>query len=271
MSTEEEVGVGAAQDAADARDLGELGKHALALPDDLLAVGARDGEVPRLQRGLGERAGRAGDVVRRLQAVQETGNLGAREGRSQSDAREAKGLAQRLHHHQVGPLRHPLREAGALGREVDVRLIDHDDAVPRRVLQHLLNVLFADQVGRRVPGRADVDKFDVLVCREGLVDLVRLQLEPVGDVQRHLDDAHIIDVGADGVHAVRRGAGEDLVLAGNAETSQQSVDGLVRADADEEVLGSQLLLRVRVGVAKLAEQLLELYLVTEAREESATQ
>jgi hypothetical protein len=65
----------------------------------------------------------------------------------------------------------------------------------------------------------------------------------------------------DAVHAVGGRAGEDLFAAGDAEGAEEGVDGFVGADADEEVFGGERFCRVGVGVAEVAEELLEVCLV----------
>jgi len=65
----------------------------------------------------------------------------------------------------------------------------------------------------------------------------------------------------DGVHAVGGRADEDAVDAGHAEAPQQGVDGLIAADADEQVVRGEGLLGVGVGRPQVAEQLLEVGLV----------
>jgi len=50
-------------------------------------------------------------------------------------------------------------------------------------------------------------------------------------------------------------------VAWSAEGAEQGVDGFVGADADEEVGGVQVFGCVRVGVAEVAEELLEFVLV----------
>jgi hypothetical protein len=64
------------------------------------------------------------------------------------------------------------------------------------------------------------------------------------------------------VHAVGRRADENLFAAGNAEGTDEGINGFVRADADEEVVGGEGLGGVGVGIAEVAELLFELYLMT---------
>lgn len=66
---------------------------------------------------------------------------------------------------------------------------------------------------------------------------------------------------ADAVHAVCGRADEDAVARGDAERAEEGVDGFVAADACEEVGGCEGSRGVRVCVAEVAEELLEVVLV----------
>jgi N-acetylglutamate synthase-like GNAT family acetyltransferase len=68
-------------------------------------------------------------------------------------------------------------------------------------------------------------------------------------------------LGGNRVHAVGGRARQDLVFARGAEGADKSVNGFIAANTDEEVVGCQVLFCVGVGVAEVAEQLLELRLV----------
>jgi len=70
------------------------------------------------------------------------------------------------------------------------------------------------------------------------------------DVERHLDDLDVVNLGAHAVHAIRRRAHEHAVPAGRAGDAEQEVDHLVRADAEEDVGG-------RGDRAEVADQVLE--------------
>jgi hypothetical protein len=65
----------------------------------------------------------------------------------------------------------------------------------------------------------------------------------------------------DAVHAVGGRADEDLIARGDAEAAQQGVDGLVAADAYEQVCRADGLGGVSVGVAEGAEEGLQVVLV----------
>jgi hypothetical protein len=65
----------------------------------------------------------------------------------------------------------------------------------------------------------------------------------------------------DAIHAVCGRTCEDLLFAGYAEGADKGVDGFIGADADEEVGGCDGLGGVGVGVAEVAEELLEFFLV----------
>ena len=58
----------------------------------------------------------------------------------------------------------------------------------------------------------------------------------------------------DAVHAVGGRAGEDFVASWDAEAAEERIDGFVRADAHEEVVWSEVLGRVDVSVAEVAEE-----------------
>jgi hypothetical protein len=68
-------------------------------------------------------------------------------------------------------------------------------------------------------------------------------------------------LGGHAIHAVCGRADEDLLATGDAEGANEGIDGFVRADADEEVVWGEGFGGVGVGVAEVAELLLELYLV----------
>ena len=53
-----------------------------------------------------------------------------------------------------------------------------------------------------------------------------------------LDDVNVVDVGADLVHAIRGGCNHDGILGGDAKDADEQVDGLVGADADEDLVGA---------------------------------
>jgi vacuolar-type H+-ATPase subunit E/Vma4 len=57
-------------------------------------------------------------------------------------------------------------------------------------------------------------------------------------------------LGGDGVHAVGRRAGEDLVDARSAEATEEGVDGFIRSYADEEIGRGEVAGGVVVGVAE---------------------
>jgi hypothetical protein len=65
----------------------------------------------------------------------------------------------------------------------------------------------------------------------------------------------------DGVHPVGGRADQDAILAWHAEGAEEGVDGFIGADADEEVGRGEGLGGVGVGVAEVAEELLEVVLV----------
>ena len=92
-----------------------------------------------------------------------------------------------------------------------------------------------------------------------------MQLEAVVHVQWHLHDIDVVYLRADAVHSVGRWAGQDLILAGCAEASEQGVDGFIGSDTDEEALGLEGFLCVVVGITEVAEELLKFDLVTESR------
>ena len=58
----------------------------------------------------------------------------------------------------------------------------------------------------------------------------------------------------DAVHAVGGRAGEDFVAPWDAEAAKERIDGFVRADAYEEVVWGEVLGRMDVGVAEVAEE-----------------
>ncbi len=121
------------------------------------------------------------------------------------------------------------------------------------MLQHSLDVGLADQVGGRVARGAKVDHLDRWVGGEFCVDQVRLGVEGVRRVEWDFEDANVVDGGGDGVHAVRGRTCENLVDAWGAESAEEGIDCLIAADADEEVVWCQGLLRVNVSVAEINE------------------
>ena len=155
-----------------------------------------------------------------------------------------------------------LGEGGAVRGEVDVGLVHDDDAVPGRVGEDLLDVGFGEQGAGGVARGAEVDELDAVVAvGEGGGDGGDVNGKVGRGEKRDLNEADVVDGGGDGVHAVRRGADENGVAAGDAEAAQQGVDGLVAADADEQVIRRDGARRVVVGVSEVAEELLELALV----------
>lgn len=55
---------------------------------------------------------------------------------------------------------------------------------------------------------------------------VNFKPSSVGD-QRHLDNRHVVHVGGNGVHPVRRRAHEDLLLCGSGGDAHDEVDDFV--------------------------------------------
>jgi len=239
----------------------QLPHQPLPLLNDPLQIPPHDSQTTLAQRAPRQRARRAADVVRGLEAIEEARDGLAGEGDAEADASEPKGLAEGLHDDEVIPLGNPLGEAGALGREVDVSLVDDDDAVPGGVLEDGLDLGPGDQRAGGVAGGADVDELDGGVGGEGGGDGGDVEGEFGGGGQRHLDEADVVDLRGDAVHAVGGGADEDLIAGGDAETAQQGVDGLVAPDAHKQVCRADGLGSVGVGVAEGAEEGLQVVLV----------
>lgn len=246
---QQEIALGTTAKTAHAGNRSNLLDDSVALGNDLGPVGFHDGEARRADGGVGEGAGRAGDVVRRLEAVEQRGNGRGGKGHAETDAGHAKGLGEGLHHDQVGVLGHQLGEGGVFGRKVDVGLVKHDDAVPRRVVEQRHDIGLVQQRAGGIARRAEIGNLDGRVGRERGRDGGHVEAKRGRGQQRHFDNGNVVDLRRDGVHAVCRGACQDAVLAGDAEAAQQGVDGLVAADTDEEVGRRERLFGVGVGVA----------------------
>lgn len=258
---EQKVTCGSTSLPAHALNLGQFLNQPFPLGHNLGSICPHDGQAPVPQRRLRKRARGASDVVRGLHAVQHAGNGRGGEGGAEADAGHAKGLGQGLHDDKIGVLGDELGEGRVPGRKVNVCLVEDHDAGPRRVVEDLDYMFLGEEGAGRVAGGAKVGQLDVGLAGQGGGHGGDVEGELGGGREGHLDDVDVVDLGGHGVHAVRRGARQDAVLAGDAEAAQQGVDGLVAADADEQVLGADGLGGVGVRVAQPAEQLLQLGLV----------
>ena len=152
------------------------------------------------------------------------------DGEAAPDPREAEGFAKGLEDDDVVVLGGKVGHTAVLGK-VHISLVD-DDKTGEGGGQ-LLHVRGGHGLGGRVPWRADEDHLGVFVYN--LEHRVDPQVERGG--QGNLLDGYIVDVGADAVHAVGGGGGNDIVKAWLAEDSKEHVDGLVGADPDENSKG----------------------------------
>lgn len=263
---QQEVALGAAAQPPDAGDPGQPGDHPVPLGDEPRPVLTHGAETLGGQGVRGQGAGGGGDVIGGLEAVQDAGDWGRAEGGAEPDAGHAEGLGQGLHDDEVGPLVDPLGQGGlalVAAGEVDVGLVQHDDAIPGGMLEDAADVILGQQRAGGVSRGAQVDELDVVVggVVEGGEDGGQVELEGRGGEQGHAVQGDVVDVGGDGVHAVGGGADQDAVTGGDTEAAQEGIDGLVGADADKEVVRGEGLVRVGTGAAQVAQLLLEGVLV----------
>lgn len=247
---QQEIALGSAVQPPNSGHLGQFLHQPLSLLDNQVLISSHDAEVLRAQRRARQLRRGVRNVVRRLHVVQDLGDGWVGKRSAQPDAREPKRLGQRLHDDQVGPLGDPLCQRGALGRKVNVRLVQHDDAVPV-CLQDRLHVFFLEQLPRRVARRAEVCELYAWVRGERFLDGGDVEVER-GELEGHFDERDVVDLRGDAVHAVCGWACQDLLLAWGAESADERVDGFVRAHAYEEVLWADVLRRVGVSVAEVA-------------------
>ena len=191
------------------------------------------------------------DVVGILHLIIYIDNLPGGKGHAQTDGCRGPRLRHGLQDDEV-LVADQLGAQRLLLREVDVRLVDDDDALER--LDDLHYLVAAERIASRVVGRADPHYLRALVAR--CQQLVGMHLEVV--VQQDATVLHVVDVGTHLIHAVRRLDGHHVVTPRLAEDAVSQVDGLVAAVAQEyHVLGHALhllqqLLQLalqRVGVA----------------------
>ena len=162
---------------------------------------------------------------------------------------------------EIGVFSDELGERGVFRGVIDVCLVDDDDAIPRGVGKELLDIGPGEKGTRGVTRRGYVNELDVRIGRQrggygGDVELkVRCRAEG------NLEGGYVVDLGEDGVHAIRRRADQDGVAAGGAETADKSINRLIATDADEDVLRGERGGRVGFDVAQVAEELLESVLV----------
>ena len=128
-----------------------------------------------------------------------------------------------------------LLSQGQLLGEVDVRLVDDDDAL--ELVDDLQYLVAVERVARRVVGRAYPYQLRVAVacCQQAVgVELVVV-------VKENLTILDVVDVGAHLIHAVCGFYGYDIVAPWLAEDAVGQVNGLVAAVAQEDVFGRHAL------------------------------
>mmetsp|Transcript_3915 Transcript_3915/g.11337 ORF Transcript_3915/g.11337 Transcript_3915/m.11337 type:complete len:209 (-) Transcript_3915:156-782(-) len=119
----------------------------------------------------------------------------------------------------------------ALLGEVDVGLVQRDDAVKARVAE-LLHLRVRDSPGRGVARRGHEHDLGGVIGggdHRGNVQLERRRQ------RRHLD-VNVVHLGADLVHAVGGRRDQDAVLARVAEDADEHVEPLVAANTQENLL-----------------------------------
>ena len=87
------------------------------------------------------------------------------------DGCKPKALAERLHHADVRILAHETDRARLIAGEVDVCLVDDDDALVRLELEELSDGGEGEGGAGGVAGRAEEDELDGRVGGDGLFDL----------------------------------------------------------------------------------------------------
>ena len=69
-------------------------------------------------------------------------------------------------------------------------------------------------------------------------------------------------MGTDGIHAIGWWTGKYLILPGDAEAAEESIDGFIGAHANEEILGFERLRGVVVSTTERAQKLLQFDLMS---------
>lgn len=250
---EQEVTLPTAAKAPDTRDLGQLCEESISLAQNLFPIASHDAETLVAQSLAGQHARRLGHIIRSLESIHELCNGRTGKGDTAANARTAKAFTERLHDDEVWVFQHPLGETvdSRIGRKVNVRFVEHDDAIPRRVSQHLGNLRWGNQCRRRIARRADEDGLDGsrVGARQRRQDGRHVQIKGRRCAQWDLDEANIVNRRTHGIHAVRRRTHEDAVAPGHAEAAHDVIDRFVAAGADKEVGGCQRLRTVCVCVA----------------------
>ncbi len=248
---QEEIGVGGI-DALHARKRGQQVLHHLALLEDFGHLTLFLPDIAQHADSLALR--HLVDVVRILDVVEVSDYLPGSHCDTEAHGSMTPRLGESLQDDEVGILvkqRHDRRH----GREVDVSLVDHDNPVLAE-REQLLYLLFRESVARGVVGRTEPKHLGVGV-HPGFESL-DVESESVR-VQRHGTELHVVDFGADLIHAVSRHGSHDIVHPRTAENPVHEVDGLVRTVAQENLFlghaldGGKLLLdlpltRVRIAV-----------------------
>lgn len=98
----------------------------------------------------------------------------------------------------------------------------------RKVYQHTFHVQYEIYISRGCP---------IVISRAKRMPAHLFNSQIERRSEGTLDDVNVVDVGADIVHAVRGRGDHDGIPGGDAEDADEQVDGLVGADADEDLVG----------------------------------
>ena len=179
------------------------------------------------------------------------------DGHPDAQASHGAGLGKRLQDNEVFPTAGFGGQA-PLVREINIGLIHDDDA--GKPLDNGQQLFFRESVAGRIVRAAEEKDLGFII--RSSEQFFGIQGE-VG-FQRNLADFDVIDGRGDGIHAVTRHDGSDIVPAGLTEQPVHQVDGFVTSVAQEEVLHGDAfqfgdprfqagLVRVRVTVETVLE------------------
>lgn len=120
--------------------------------------------------------------------------------------------------------------------EIDVGLVEDNNAVPSWVGEDLPYVDLGEGGARRVTGRGEVGELDGGVVGKGVIDGRDIEGKGRRRQERHFYNADVVDLCRDSIHAVRWRTRQDTVFSRIAEASYQSVNGFDTANANKDVV-----------------------------------
>ena len=191
-------------------------------------------------------------VVGVLHLVEQGYDLRMRQGHAQADTGRSPCLGESVEHDKTRVLIQQGDNGRALGSKINVSLIHHHNTAER--IKHLADFCQRQQVAGgvvRAAQESHLGNVPAVFSKGGTIELIP-------GLQHELDVVHVVDISTNLVHAIGRMNSYHAVHPGGAERTENQVDGLVAAVAQEDALrrhalvGGNLLLQLplqRVGVA----------------------